>query len=159
MYRQYKETATLESSKPLNGAQGSKIETDKGAFDGSIASYNQNFKIKNKQISMIPEISNKLHRASDGNSNSVIEIDSLGNAESRLNEYILLGGATLERLRDQRQMMKGTHRRLLDATNQLSIGRTIMRAITRRSSEDRWIFYVGVFVVFLVIYFCYKYVI
>lgn len=82
---------------------------------------------------------------------------TLSYAENRLNEYIHIGSSTLDSLRSQKNMLKGAQRRVLDAGMQLGIGQQLMRVISRKTAQDRWIFYAGLLVIILTIYLVWKY--
>lgn len=79
-------------------------------------------------------------------------------AETRLGEYISIGGSTLDALKVQRQTLKSAQRRVLDAGTRLGLGQSLMRIISRRTAQDRYIFYTGVVGTFLAIYFCWRYI-
>lgn len=83
---------------------------------------------------------------------------TLGYAESRIGDYISIGSSTLDSLRTQRSLLKGAQRRVLDAGTSLGISQSLMRIIHRRTAQDRYVFYGGLVVVFLVIYLCWKYI-
>ena len=78
-------------------------------------------------------------------------------AETRLNDYISIGTSTLDGLRLQRQTLKSAQKRVFDAGTSLGVSQSLMRIISRRTSQDRYIFYAGVIVTIIVIYLCYKY--
>lgn len=69
------------------------------------------------------------------------ESTTLRYAEGRLDEYINVGNVTLDSLRNQRNLLKSTQRRVLDAGAQLGISQSVMRVISRRTTQDKWIFY------------------
>ena len=54
------------------------------------------------------------------------------NTDSRLDEFIAQGRAVLDDLVDQRNVLKGTQRRLLDAANTLGLSRDVIGWIERR---------------------------
>lgn len=54
------------------------------------------------------------------------------NTESRLDEFLQQGLDVLENLRDQRVMLNGTRRRLLDAANTLGLSRNVIGWIEQR---------------------------
>ncbi|KAG5353756.1 Protein transport protein bos1 [Termitomyces sp. J132] len=54
------------------------------------------------------------------------------NTESRLDDFIAQGREVLDNLVDQRNMLKGTQRRLLDAANTLGLSRDVIGWIERR---------------------------
>lgn len=85
------------------------------------------------------------------------EDNTLRYSETRISEYINLGTSTLESLRNQKSVIKSTHRKILDAGNRLGISQSVMRMISRKSTQDRFIFYGGVIAVIFVIYLCWRY--
>jgi len=54
------------------------------------------------------------------------------NAETRLDDFIAQGREVLDNLVDQRNMLKGTQRRLLDAANKLGLSRDVISWIEKR---------------------------
>jgi Golgi SNAP receptor complex protein 2 len=54
------------------------------------------------------------------------------NTGARLDDFLAQGREVLDNLRDQRTMLKGTHRRLLDAANTLGLSRDVIGWIERR---------------------------
>lgn len=52
--------------------------------------------------------------------------------EARLDEFLAQGREVLDNLVDQRNMLKGTQRRLLDAANTLGLSRDVIGWIERR---------------------------
>jgi len=56
------------------------------------------------------------------------------NTEQRLDEFLTQGREVLDNLVDQRNMLKGTQKRLLDAANTLGLSRDVVGWIERRRS-------------------------
>jgi hypothetical protein len=56
------------------------------------------------------------------------------NAESRLDDFIAQGREVLDNLVDQRNILKGTQRRLLDTANTLGLSKDVISWIERRRS-------------------------
>lgn len=54
------------------------------------------------------------------------------NTEARLDDFIAQGRAVLDDLVDQRTVLKGTQKRLLDAANTLGLSRDVIGWIERR---------------------------
>lgn len=54
------------------------------------------------------------------------------NTENRLDEFLAQGRAVLDNLVDQKKMLKGTHKRLLDTANTLGLSRQVIGWIERR---------------------------
>ncbi|KAI0812347.1 V-snare-domain-containing protein [Irpex lacteus] len=65
------------------------------------------------------------------------------NTESRLDDFLSQGRAIYDDLVEQRNVMKGTQRRLLDAANTLGLSRDVIGWIERRSTQDMYIFVAG----------------
>lgn len=66
----------------------------------------------------------------------------------QLDEFLDRGRAVLGDLGQQREILKGTQRRLYTVANTLGISGDTIRMVERRAKQDKWIFYTGV-VVFL----------
>lgn len=71
------------------------------------------------------------------------------NTGARLDDFLAQGIEVLDNLRDQRNILKGTHRRLLDAANTLGLSRNVIGWIERRSTQDLYIFFGGAMFTFL----------
>lgn len=73
----------------------------------------------------------------------------LGNTSNQLDEFLDRGRAVLADLGQQREVLKGTQRRLYSAANTLGVSGDTIRMVERRAKEDKWIFWVGVLLFFL----------
>lgn len=67
----------------------------------------------------------------------------------QLDEFLDRGRAVLGDLGHQRDMLKGTQRRLYTVANTLGISGDTIRMVERRAKQDKWIFWGGVVVFFL----------
>ncbi|PCH43487.1 V-snare-domain-containing protein [Wolfiporia cocos MD-104 SS10] len=79
------------------------------------------------------------------------------NTEARLDDFIAQGRAVLDDLVDQRNVLKGTQRRLLDAANTLGLSRDVIGWIERRSTQDMYIFFGGAVFTFFCFYLIWRY--
>ncbi|KAI0644464.1 V-snare-domain-containing protein [Trametes meyenii] len=79
------------------------------------------------------------------------------NTDTRLDDFIAQGRAVLDDLVDQRNVLKGTQRRLLDAANTLGLSRDVIGWIERRSTQDMYIFFAGAVVTFICFFLIWKY--
>lgn len=70
-----------------------------------------------------------------------------GNAQ--LDEYLERGRAVLSDLGSQKEMLKGTQKRLYDVGATLGISGDTIRMVERRARQDKWIFWGGVVIFFL----------
>ncbi|WOO80838.1 Protein transport protein bos1 [Vanrija pseudolonga] len=64
-------------------------------------------------------------------------------SENNIDQYIAQGRAVLENLIEQRGILKGTRRRLLDAANTLGLSRETIAWVEKRAKQDAWIFFAG----------------
>lgn len=76
------------------------------------------------------------------------EQNFFASTNSALDEYIARGQAVLGDLGTQREMLKGTQKRLYSVANTLGVSGDTIRMIERRAREDKWIFWAGVVVFF-----------
>ncbi|KAH8603133.1 synaptobrevin [Bisporella sp. PMI_857] len=70
------------------------------------------------------------------------------NTHSALDEYLARGQAVLGDLSQQREVMKGTQKRLRSVANTLGVSGETIRMVERRAKQDKWIFGIGVVVFF-----------
>lgn len=84
---------------------------------------------------------------------------SFDQASNSLDQYIQMGTATLSDLQQQRNLLKGTHRRLLDFANILGLSQSVIRWIDIRNRQDQYIFYFGTILTLLVLlWLCYRFI-
>ncbi len=73
-------------------------------------------------------------------------------ANAQLDEFLERGRAVLGDLGQQREMLKGTQRRLYSAAATLGISGDTIRMVERRVRQDRWIFWASCVVFFALCY-------
>jgi hypothetical protein len=73
----------------------------------------------------------------------------LANTNTQLDEFLDRGRAVLADLGQQREILKGTQRRLYSVANTLGVSGDTIRMVERRAKQDKWIFGVGVVIFFL----------
>lgn len=76
------------------------------------------------------------------------EQNFFANTHSALDEYLARGQAVLGDLGQQREMLKGTQKKLYSVANTLGVSGDTIRMVERRAKQDKWIFWVGVVVFF-----------
>ncbi|KAI0061936.1 V-snare-domain-containing protein [Artomyces pyxidatus] len=81
----------------------------------------------------------------------------LQSTEARLDDFLAQGREVLDNLVDQRNVLKGTQRRLLDAANTLGMSRDVIGWIERRSTQDMYIFFAGAVFTFFCFYLIWRY--
>ncbi|KAJ7446170.1 golgi SNAP receptor complex member bos1 [Mycena galericulata] len=79
------------------------------------------------------------------------------NTEARLDDFLAQGREVLDNLRDQRNILKGTQRRILDAANTLGLSRNVIGWIEKRSTQDMYIFFAGAVFTFFSFYLIWRY--
>ncbi|KAJ6171778.1 hypothetical protein N7470_000845 [Penicillium chermesinum] len=68
---------------------------------------------------------------------------------SQLDDFLDRGRAVLEDLGQQREILKGTQRRLYSVANTLGVSGDTIRMVERRAKQDKWIFWGCVVIFFL----------
>ena len=76
----------------------------------------------------------------------------MSQTNAQLDEFLERGRAVLGDLGDQREMLKGTQRKLYSVANTLGISGDTIRMVERRAKQDKWIFWAGAVIFFT---FCY----
>lgn len=81
----------------------------------------------------------------------------MSSTNAALDEYLERGRAVLGDLGEQREILKGTQKRLYNVANTLGISGDTIRMVERRAKQDKWIFWAGAIIFFtfcwLVIYY------
>jgi Golgi SNAP receptor complex protein 2 len=73
-----------------------------------------------------------------------------------LDEYLERGRAVLGDLGEQRDILKNTQRKLYSVANTLGVSGDTIRMVERRAKQDKWIFWTGVVVFVVFVYFVLK---
>jgi len=71
------------------------------------------------------------------------------NTNTQLDEYLARGQAVLENLGRDKEIMKGTQKRLYSVANTLGVSGDTIRMVERRAKQDKWIFGAGVIIFFV----------
>ncbi|KAI9681611.1 MAG: protein transport protein bos1 [Trizodia sp. TS-e1964] len=77
------------------------------------------------------------------------ESSFLRTSNAQLDEFLDRGRAVLGDLGQQREVLKGTQRRLYSVANTLGVSGDTIRMVERRARQDKWVFYGGVLVFFV----------
>ncbi len=81
----------------------------------------------------------------------------MSSTNTQLDEYLERGRAVLGDLGHQREILKGTQRKLYSVANTLGVSGDTIRMVERRAKQDKWIFWGGAILFFafcwLVIYY------
>ncbi len=70
----------------------------------------------------------------------------MSQTNAQLDEFLDRGRAVLGDLGQQREMLKGTQRRLYSVANTLGVSGDTIRMVERRARQDKWVFGGGVVV-------------
>jgi len=70
-------------------------------------------------------------------------------ANAQIDEYLERGRAVLGDLGQQRDLLKGTQKKLYSVANTLGVSGDTIRMVERRAKQDKWIFWAGAAVFFL----------
>lgn len=81
------------------------------------------------------------------------ENNFFGSANQTLDDYISRGRDVLSNLGDQREMLKGTQRKLYSVAGTLGISSNTIRMVENRAKQDKWIFWGGVVIFIIFVYF------
>lgn len=82
---------------------------------------------------------------------------SLQNSNRGIDDLIGSGTNILTNLRDQRDTLKGAHRKILDVANSLGLSNTVMRLIEKRAYQDKYILFGGMLITCIVMVLVVKY--
>ncbi|KAJ5216637.1 uncharacterized protein N7498_003044 [Penicillium cinerascens] len=82
-------------------------------------------------------------------SHALREQSFFSNTNNQLDDFLDRGRAVLSDLGQQREVLKGTQRRLYSVANTLGVSGDTIRKVERRARQDKWIFWGGVIVFFL----------
>jgi golgi SNAP receptor complex member 2 len=81
------------------------------------------------------------------------------NSTRMMNDYIASGKETLGNLLSQRERLKSVQRKVFDILNYLGLSNTIIKNVERRDFVDKWLVFVGMLFILLligVIYFYFR---
>ncbi|CAL1293742.1 unnamed protein product [Larinioides sclopetarius] len=108
------------------------------------------------------ELLNK--KFSTNEENTTIMIDhslqhntSLQNANRGMDDLLGSGDSILTNLREQRMSLKGAHKKILDIANTLGLSNTVMRLIEKRTYQDKYVLFGGMFVTCVIMFLVVKY--
>lgn len=98
------------------------------------------------------------------NSSTSIRMDAdlqhhqgLQNSHRQVDDLLSHGSSILSNLRDQRGVLKGVHKKILDVANTLGLSNTVMRLIERRTTQDKFILYGGMILTLVIMFMIWKY--
>lgn len=99
----------------------------------------------------IPFVHSRENRNISSYRNSIPENQRMDNAANSIDQYIQIGASTLMDLQQQKKLLKGTRGRVLNIANVLGLSQSVIRWIDTRNRNDKYIFYIGVFITLIVL--------
>lgn len=75
----------------------------------------------------------------------------------QIDDYISMGRSALQELYDQKKILKKSRTTMLDIANTLGVSQTVIRYIETRTTQDKWILFIGivitVFLMWLIVHY------
>jgi Golgi SNAP receptor complex protein 2 len=160
----------LANKEPVTRRQNAKLRVDQLKYDiqhlNSALQSMQNRALAREQLAAERELllNTKFTTNLEASSETSIMIDRAlehGNALNRSNKYmddiLAQGTAALGNLRDQRSVLKGAQKKILDVANTLGMSNTVIRLIERRGEGDKYILIGGMVVTCVFMFLIVKY--
>ncbi|XP_071792173.1 Golgi SNAP receptor complex member 2-like [Asterias amurensis] len=157
----------LVNKEPPTRKQNARLRLDQLKYDcqhlqAALRNIQHRQFMKEQEIKDREELLTRRFVANEDNTSILIDQElrhntSLHDAHRGIDDLLGAGAATIENLRNQRSVLKGTQRRILDVANMLGLSNTVMRLIEKRTSQDTWILFGGMAVTCIIMYLCYVY--
>ncbi|XP_001625463.2 Golgi SNAP receptor complex member 2 [Nematostella vectensis] len=153
----------LVNKEPAIKRQGAKIKADQLVYDlrhlqTAFHNYQQRRIQREEEERERDELLNKRFLPNNSGETSIM-IDhalqhntGLQNAHQGMDEMISSGSSILTSLREQRNVLKGAQKRILDIANTLGLSNTVMRLIDKRGTQDKWIAFGGMLVTCIIMF-------
>uniref|UniRef100_A0A1B6LIN1 Golgi SNAP receptor complex member 2 n=1 Tax=Graphocephala atropunctata TaxID=36148 RepID=A0A1B6LIN1_9HEMI len=146
---------------PISRRQNAKIRVDQLKYDNqhlqaALRSHQHEVYRRQREEQDREELLSRRFTHTDHDTSIIIDYSvqhntSLQNANRGVDDMLRSGSGILDNLRDQRNTIKGAHRKILDIASTLGLSNTTMRLIERRAREDKYILLAGMVVTLLVV--------
>uniref|UniRef100_A0A1B6EQ79 Golgi SNAP receptor complex member 2 n=1 Tax=Cuerna arida TaxID=1464854 RepID=A0A1B6EQ79_9HEMI len=146
---------------PISRRQNAKIRVDQLKYDNkhlqaALRSHQHEMYRRQQEEQEREELLSRRFTHTDHDTSIIIDYSvqhntSLQNANRGVDDMLRSGSGILDSLRDQRNTIKGAHRKILDIASTLGLSNTTMRLIERRAREDKYILFGGMVVTLLVV--------
>ncbi|KAJ3210186.1 protein transport protein bos1 [Clydaea vesicula] len=166
-----REISTIKREKNLDKAQQATLEYEriKKLFDNEICKINSHQLFGDRDLNQ--RKGSTVHKQQEANytdtnmEQSTIfqmehfqkELNSLNNSESKIDGFIDISRKALLELHEQRGIIKGAQKRLLNIANRLGLSSSIIKYIEKRSREDFYILIFGIifsiFIMYLIVHY------
>jgi golgi SNAP receptor complex member 2 len=77
---------------------------------------------------------------------------SLVRSQGMVESYLEIGRDTLSELLGQKERLKSAQRKVFDIANYLGLSNSIMKTVEGRDAADKWITYIGMFLILLLLF-------
>lgn len=154
-----KETAQRRPNAKMRVDQ---LKYDCQHLQAALRSFQHKRYTRDQELRFREELLSRDFKPNDENTSIVIDQalqynTSAQNANRGLDDLLGSGAAILGNLREQRVMLKGVQRKVLDVANLLGMSNTTMRFIERRAFQDKFILLGGMIITCIIMFFIYKY--
>lgn len=163
----YEQLELLSNKEPPNRRQNAKLRVEQLKYDCQhYQAALRNFQLKRinmeQQQRDRDELLSRRFTANDQATSIMIDHalqqnTSLNNAHRGVDELLMSGSNVLNNLKDQRGTLKGAHKRILDIANTLGMSNTVMRLIEKRTYQDKFILFGGMFLTCVIMFLIVKY--
>ncbi|MCJ1278284.1 Golgi SNAP receptor complex member 2 [Puttea exsequens] len=138
------QSQTASNRAELLGRRPHHTQTPENPYAQSSLAQNSAFAPKNPQALSFGTAPQDYSRET----HALREQSFMASTNSALDEYLERGRAVLGDLGDQRDMLKGTQKKLYSVGTTLGISGDTIRMVERRARQDKWIFWAGVVIFF-----------
>lgn len=160
--------AILANKEPIPRRQNAKMRVDELRYEqkhlqAALANLQRQRYEREEHLHNREELLSKKFSTNDSRDTQIYIDESLQfhsraqSANHNVDELIGSGSSILTSLREQRTTLKGAHRKILDVANTLGMSNTVMRMIERRTWQDKFILFGGMFVTCVVMILVVKY--
>lgn len=158
---------TLVNKEPPQRRTSARIQVDQLKYDchhyrTSLQNVIHRRMLREQEMREREELLSKKFSANE--QNTAIMIDhalqhntSLQNAHRGMDELLGSGSSILTGLREQRVTLKGAHKKILDIANTLGLSNTVMRLIEKRTYQDKYVLFGGMFITCVIMILVVKY--
>lgn len=157
----------LASKEPPNRRQNAKLRVDQLKYDvqhlqTALRNFQHRRYMREAQEREREELMSRTFTTNDADTSIPIDEtlqfnSSLHNAHKDMDNLLGSGGSILDGLRDQRNTLKSSHKKMLDVANMLGLSNTVMRLIEKRAFQDKFIMMGGMLVTCVVMFLVVKY--
>lgn len=160
--------AILANKEPVPRRQNAKMRVDELRYEqkhlqAALANLQRRRYEREEALQNREELLSKNFATNDSRDTAIYIDESLQfhsraqSANRNVDDLIGSGSSILTSLREQRTTLKGAHRKILDVANTLGMSNTVMRMIERRTYQDKFILFGGMFVTCVVMFLVVKY--